>query len=455
MTEQFQDQGGVASMSPSPFKRWLMSKIVTRITSLKRLDKQRNKREQRRQKEGRKHIVEYFHQVNDGYSHLAAQMLKPLLDQYDIELVCHLVSGPKGDNAPEPELLLELSRQDAFLIAPEYNLNFPNHPKPLSPDHYQLASKILANLNATDRINHIHSVSAALWNSDDDTLTTLSKELGQSTQESYQQILASGNQRRDELKHYSGGMFFYEGEWYWGVDRLHYLEKRLTALGANKANRPLLAPRPTIANGPNNDNGSLTLEIFPSLRSPYTAVIFDKAVELAKDSGVNLVVRPVLPMVMRGVPATREKGMYIFSDCVREAAEQGIPYGNVYDPIGDPVRRAYSLYPWACEQGKGTELISAFLSCAFSESINTNNDNGLRKVVEKAGLDWQQAKPLIGQSGWEELLEENRQIMYKAGLWGVPSFRLLDKDGQQQLAIWGQDRLWLVAREIQRLLSSA
>jgi 2-hydroxychromene-2-carboxylate isomerase len=160
-------------------------------------------------------------------------------------------------------------------------------------------------------------------------------------------------------------------------------------------------------------------------------------------------------MVMRGVPATREKGMYIFSDCVREAAEQGIPYGNFYDPIGDPVRRAYSLYPWACEQGKGIEFISAFLSCAFAEGINTNNDNGLRKVVEKAGLDWQQAKPRIGQTGWEELLEENRQVMYKAGLWGVPSFRLLDKDGQQQLAIWGQDRLWLVAREIQRLLSSA
>ncbi len=454
MTEQFQDQGGAASMSPSPLKRWLQSKVVTQMTSLKRREKLRNKHEQRRQKEGRKHVVEYFHQVDDGYSHLAAQMLQPLAEQYDIELVCHLVSGPQGDNAPEPELLVELSRRDAFLIASEYGVEFPNHPQPLAEQSVDLAKAVLSKQSNTDRLKVITDVSSALWNDDKDSLAALAKSLGQNSTADREKAIASGNQRRDKLKHYSGGMFYYEGEWYWGIDRLHYLEKRLTSLGVNKTNKPLLAPRPAIATGPNHDNNSLTLEIFPSLRSPYTAVIFDSAVKLAQDTGVNLVVRPVLPMVMRGVPATREKGMYIFTDCVREAAEQSAPYGNFYDPIGDPVRRAYSLYPWACKQGKGIEFISAFLSCAFAEGINTNNDKGLKQVVEKAGLDWQQAKPLVGQSGWEEQLEENRQVMYKAGLWGVPSFRLLDSDGEQQLAIWGQDRLWLVAREIQRLLSS-
>jgi 2-hydroxychromene-2-carboxylate isomerase len=43
--------------------------------------------------------------------------------------------------------------------------------------------------------------------------------------------------------------------------------------------------------------------------------------------------------------------------------------------------------------------------------------------------------------------------MYNAGLWGVPSFRLLDRQGETQLALWGQDRLWLVAREIERQLT--
>ena len=189
------------------------------------------------------------------------------------------------------------------------------------------------------------------------------------------------------------------------------------------------------------------------MRSPYTAIAFDRAVKLAQDTGVKLVVRPVLPMVMRGVPATREKGFYIFSDTVREAREAGVPYGNFYDPIGDPVRRCYSLYPWACQQGLGNELLSSFLSAAFAQGINTNNDRGLRQVVEAAGLDWGEAQQHLGESGWEEILEDNRLAMYDAGLWGVPSFRLLDQQGEQLLALWGQDRLWLFAREIQRHLN--
>jgi 2-hydroxychromene-2-carboxylate isomerase len=212
-------------------------------------------------------------------------------------------------------------------------------------------------------------------------------------------------------------------------------------------------PRFEVEAGKHRDNGSLTLEIFPSLRSPYTAMVFDQTLALAEKTGVNLVVRPVLPMVMRGVPATREKGMYIFTDAAREARSAGVPFGNFYDPIGEPVRRCYSLYPWACEQSLGNQLISSFLSSAFAQGVNTNNNRGLKLVVEKAGLDWTVAKTLLGQSGWQEILESNRLAMYQAGLWGVPSFRLLDKQGESVLALWGQDRLWLVAREIERQLT--
>lgn len=158
-------------------------------------------------------------------------------------------------------------------------------------------------------------------------------------------------------------------------------------------------------------------------------------------------------MVMRGVPATREKGMYIFTDAAREARSAKVPFGNFYDPIGEPARSCYSLYPWACEQGRGNQLVSSFLNSAFIEGINMNNSRGLKKVVEKAGLDWSVAKTLVGQSGWQEILENNRLAMYEAGLWGVPSFRLLNKQGESVLALWGQDRLWLVAREIQRQLA--
>jgi 2-hydroxychromene-2-carboxylate isomerase len=95
------------------------------------------------------------------------------------------------------------------------------------------------------------------------------------------------------------------------------------------------------------------------------------------------------------------------------------------------------------------------LQAAFFQGINTNRDSGLQKVVEAAGLSWEDAKPQVGNKRWEIEIEANRLAMYDFGSWGVPSFRLLDADGQQVLALWGQDRLWLFSREIQRLLREA
>lgn len=460
-----------ARTDPSAALRWLSSKFLTRAINTERLHQARGKIEQRRRAARQPHLVEYFHQLDDGYSHLAAQLLAPLVARYDIELRCHLVSGAQGGNAAEPELLSRLSRYDSAHIASQYGLEFPQHDAPLQAELVQQASAILAAQPDAGFIDRAAEVGRALWSDDADALKALAGQYGSASSDQTRARITAGTARQKELKHYSGAMFYYGEEWYWGVDRLYHLEQRLIELGAahqaasggrgadDRLLTPqsavdLLSPRPKIDAGELKDDGRLTLEVFASVRSPYTALVFDRAVQLARDAGVKLVLRPVLPMVMRGVPATLEKGMYIFKDAAREAQAAGVPFGNFYDPIGEPARRCYSLYPWAAEQGKGVELISSFLRAAFAEGVNTNNDRGLKTVVENAGLDWQQAQSRLGQPGWEDLLEQNRLALSQAGLWGVPSFRLLDEDGEQVLALWGQDRLWLFARKIQELLAT-
>lgn len=445
-------------MDPSRFRRWLTSKFMTVMSSAARQQKQRQRAERARKKQGAPHQVEYFHQVDDGYSHLAAQLLEQLAQRYDIELTCHLVTGPVGANSPEPDLLLKLSRYDAKQIAPYYGLWFAEHPEPLEAAAVRKTQSILAaqlhHHGSVAFASKLAEVGQAMWSSKQDKLDSLVQELGQLDQQQTQQVLAEGNQRRAELKHYSGGMFYYAGEWYWGVDRLYHLEQRLSELGLDKSpDKPLIAPRPVLETGPLQDSGRLTLEVYPSLRSPYTAIVFDQAVALAEQTGVTLKMLPVLPMVMRGVPATREKGSYILFDTGREARAAGVPFGPCYDPIGEPTRRAYSLLAWAKEQGKEVEFFSSFIRRAWVEAVNTNTDKGLRKVVEDAGLDWTAALQIVDNQDWEAVIEANRLQMYELGLWGVPSFRLLDHDGTPLLALWGQDRLWLIASKIQQVLA--
>lgn len=456
MTKQFKKQGGVSSSDPSAMARWSISAMMNFLFSYKRTVTRHAKAESRRKVEGRAHCVEYFHNVEDPYSHLAAQLLAPLLERYDIDLVCHLVGNSKGDNTPEPDLLSDWARKDAYSVAPEYGLDFQFAEGPLSSDLVEKAAEILAFQDSKGFMECVVDIGTALWAGDHQALERLAQHHGSASRPSTTDKIIKGSQRRASLQHYSSAMFYYAGEWYWGIDRLYHLEKRLGLIDGvdlDPAQAPL-ANRPKIGELQLKDSGQLTLEIFPSLRSPYTAISFDRAVKLARDTGVKLVVRPVLPMVMRGVPATREKGMYIFMDAAREARESGVDYGKFYDPIGEPVRRAYSLYPWAVEQGKGVEFISSFLACAFSKGVNTSRISGLKRVVEGAGLDWRSAKALVGKPGWEQSFEENRLTMYQAGLWGVPSFRLLDQRGKQVFSAWGQDRLWLLHREIQKQLAA-
>lgn len=453
MAEQFKEQGGAATMDPSPFRRWMASRMLSRLIRPQVAEKLHRKAEERRQRDGLPHRVEYFHQVEDAYSALAAQTLEPLLARYGVELVVHLVTGPQGRNLPDPERLLPLARYDSGMIAAHYGLEFPPHPLAPEPEQVELANRMLAAAPVTGFPDLASRIGRALFTPGGDLASILDKH-PLAAEEDTAQKLAQGDARLAELKHYSGAMFFYGDEWYWGVDRLYHLEGRLRALGLGQSG-DILYPRPAVEAGSYRANGSLTLEFYASLRSPYTAIVFDRAVELAERTGVRLELRPVLPMVMRGVSLTRQKGLYIFADAAREARAQGGDLGPFYDPIGEPVRRAYSLFPWARQQGKHVALMGAFLKAAFRQGVNTNNDRGLRRVVEAAGLSWDEAQAVIDNDDWQAELEENRLRMLASGAWGVPSFRLLDSEGEEVCWAWGQDRLWLMAREIQRLLVQA
>lgn len=309
MADQFDDQGGFATMDPSLLNRFVTSKFMTRRASAEVQKRRRETTEKRRRRAGAPHRVEYFHQVEDGYSHLAAQLLEPLLRDYDIELVCHLVTVENDRNLPEPDLLLPLSYYDSAKIAPHYGLGFPERVAGPDADRADLATRILASADGKTFAPLAVKVGDALWNDDDARLDALARSHGSADAEMVRASIARGTARRAELKHYSGAMFFYAGEWYWGADRFYLLEEHLSQVGARKKGASgAICPRPAIENGPLRDHGTLTLEIYASLRSPYTAVIFDKAVQLANDTGVKMVMRPVLPMVMRGVPATFAKG---------------------------------------------------------------------------------------------------------------------------------------------------
>jgi 2-hydroxychromene-2-carboxylate isomerase len=414
---------------------------------------------------GRPHVVEFFHQVDDPYSHLALEAISPMLGRYQIEVHFHLTSQTDRDHAPEPELLSDYARRDCAAVAPYYGLEFPSEARRPDEADVSAVEHLLAGLTcelSSDTcgdprfLEIAQQAGRALWRSDRDALDRLAESIPRATDEEVQTAINGGNELRSRKRHYSGGMFWYAGEWYWGVDRLYHLERRLIELGAARGSgTEVRFARPSLDAGSIQNDGRLKLEIFPSLRSPYTAMIFERSLELAKSVAVPVTLRPVMPMVMRGVPAPPAKGLYIMIDALREANHIGAPFGNMYDPIGSAVKHAFAIWPYAREQGRGAEFIAAFLRAAFVEGRPTGTVAGLRRVVEEAGLSFVEAQAALEEDDWQEELEANRLTMYEEmGLWGVPSYRLRE-EGHPDFSVWGQDRLWLIAAEIRRRLAAA
>jgi 2-hydroxychromene-2-carboxylate isomerase len=401
---------------------------------------------------GRPHEIDYFHQVDDPYSELAAQVLGRLVDRYDVLMRPYLVRPPADEAAPERALLEAFARKDAADVAPAYGLAFPRLESQPAPELAWLAARMLAGAGREAFVARAADVGHALWSGDGGKLQQMASGLPPADEELTASLIAEGTGRRRRFGHYLGATFHYGGEWYWGVDRLHYLEARLSALGAARARAagPIVAP-PVVDPSPSPHAGApLVLEFFPSLRSPYSYLAMERVFALPARHPVEVRIRPVLPMVMRGLPVPLAKRLYILRDAKREADRLGIPFGRISDPVGRPIERAFGLYRWARAEGRAADFLLAFCRAAMGEGIDLGSDAGLRRVVEDAGLSWEAADAHGEDAGWREELEENRRAMFAAGLWGVPSFRLLGRGAEPDFCTWGQDRIWLVEQEIRR-----
>jgi len=361
-----------------------------------------------RQIQGSPATVHYFHQDDDPYSELAAQCLVRFRDRYDIRLQCHRVPRPSDAAAPDRVRLESWSVRDAKRLGDALGLN---------------------------------PINSKVW----DTLD-LNNDLQQ------------GGQLRERLGHYLGATFYFEGEWYWGIDRLHYLEERLSTAGLARAGAgagapqgPLYPPRSLQWRSLPQSTGARTrIDFFCSFRSPYTYLAAAQIRKIAEHYGATLRLRPVLPMVMRGLPVPKAKRLYITRDVKREADRLGIRFGHAVDPVGTPAERGLALLNHAIPLGKGSALAESFLQGVFADGIYAGDAPGLWQIAERAGLSRCEMDAALADPSWQAVAETNRQEMLDLGCWGVPSFRVNDC-----AAIWGNDRLWMVEEDLISVLTQS
>ena len=406
----------------------------------------------RRHLTGKPALVHYFHQADDPYSHLMLQVLPVLMQQHRFTLMLHLVPPPSEEAAPDRERLQAWSRRDAASLASLLNLEFSDLQQQPDAENIDLANRSLGQLfnsaagNRT-AVSQALAIGRALWRNDRATLQNFQAvPAGRVTL-----ILAAAAALRKQYGHYLGATLYFEGEWYWGVDRIWYLDQRLRAAGLAWPDAGTAIVRlPALAwHTPPAAEQAVELHFFCSLRSPYTYLAVQRVIELAQHYKVQLKLRCVLPMVMRGLPVPLEKRLYIVRDTKREADTLGLRFGDMSDPVGRPTERGMAVLHHAIAANKGAEFLASFMQGVWSEGIDAGTDKGLQKIATRAGLDAAFVADALEDSSWRTVAEANREKMLAAGLWGVPSFRI-----NQQDAVWGQDRLCLLERDLIKAVSA-
>ncbi|MEQ1438232.1 DsbA family protein [Fontimonas sp. SYSU GA230001] len=375
--------------------------------------------------------LELYYEAGDPHSQLCAALARQILPRLRVPLTIRLVPAPDPSTFPEEARQRAFAAADAARIAPCHGLPAP---VALAGDLRGMLETRLA--AAGDDATRFLDIEQQCMRSlaQAGSLAGDSADDPQATRER----LAANARRRRTLGHYLPAMWQYRGDWFWGLDRLDFLHARLRADQALDGDVPLSMFNPAALPERPPADGS-PLEFWFSFRSPYSYLA---AVTLlrrrAAGARFDLQVRPVLPMVMRGLPVPRIKRLYIVRDVQRCADAQRIPFGRIHDPVGDGVLRLLTVYPYDADADTQLRYCAIAGQTVWAEGLDARRDDVLRSVIERCELDWTAAQRKLAQGIDTHQAEANREALFAAGLWGVPSFR------RGAFATWGQDRLWML-----------
>ena len=432
--------------------RKLRSFYLTVILDSRFITLNRTLAELRRRLTFKGRVVYVFLQIDDPYSYLLSHYLEHVAKRYKkVEFRFYLCQALRGEFMPQPGMLAEYAVNDCKLLAQEFGVPFLDIGDAPAVEYRRPLLDFLADEHEDEEFPQTLAKALAIyWRGDAEGAARLIGR-AHSEQDSTNVLVGKNQLLLRKMGHYNCATMYYAGEWYWGVDRLPYLIDRFESQGLNRLPEPVpeLASLEKAmqmnlpATIPSAAENVPPLEMFYSFRSPYAYLALTRVFKVVDAFGLKLDVRPVLPMVMRGFKVPNAKLIYIAKDANREAGRLEVPFGKIADSVGEGAERCIAAFYYAKDQGKERNFLYIVGQAIWSRAIDVATDEGMQIVAKRAGLFWPELKAAMDSDDWRPTVETNREALTEIGLWGVPSFKI------GEVALWGQDRDWLLARKIE------
>lgn len=385
-----------------------------------------------------KNNVIVFHRIDDPYSYLLIHYLHQNQHKIKIPIVYKTIFHLDEVTNPEPLKASQYALEDAKRLTQHYGFDiaFKRAPNELLS---LKTNRLLTHFdNQTHCIDEIHGIYQAIWSNSGQDFDSISEQFPALSPLRCNQNLVENKIQLKKLGHYMSAMLYYGGEWYWGIDRMGYLLARLDP-DCQSIYQDILDEKHSIISTPSKHPDHLNnLDCYFSFRSPYSYLAIKKLEDLRKKYPIQVTIKPVLPMVMRGFKVPWSKKSYIVKDCLREARRYGIPFGHIRDPLGDGIQRCIQFFYFAEHKGLSFEYTALISTAIWSQAADVSQDKIFKNILGQLQLSWHEAIEWIAKNPKMEQCHFNRNKLNRLQLWGVPSFDIMG------LQFWGQDRLWMI-----------
>ncbi|WP_286233594.1 DsbA family protein [Thalassotalea sediminis] len=385
---------------------------------------------------GKQLCVEVYVALRDPQSYMLVQALLKLEQGYHINFKLYLVYESLPGLKIYPQMAQRWVLNDADVIAKRYGLT-PIKAVPL--ESQLLTGQQLWQFSVRSVADAVELFDK-VWQEKFDYICQTSTPAINFQVKNQQRLVSKG--------HYLSATTYFAGEWFVGVDRLVYLERRLRNLGLNKDDKQYfqhdnLTELSTDAPSQNQNIGG-ELEVFLSLRSPYSYLGFVKACRLAKKYQLTLCIKPIMPLMMRGLKMPESKQKYMYRDAYREAKTANIRFSSYAEPFEQGVINSYQIFAYALKQGKSVDYVEAIFHAIFVENINVSDERAIKSICDRLDINYEQALCYQKEFDWQVWTEKNFNELASIGLWGAPCFRF------NETYCWGQDRLFLIEEAIKQ-----
>jgi len=382
------------------------------------------------------HHASFYFDLDDPYSALMLPIIEELELAFKISFHVHVVEPRRSEFCPEKDARERYGILDAGYVAQAWGLDFPA----LIPNQKRLKTEALRLLlkqrsTTAEWLQLAKRVSDAYWHGDFSVLHKMIREDKAIDAFDVKSMLKANTDAFYKHGFFMGSSIYYRGEWYWGVDRLYLLRDRLSRYFAQE-HRTRLYPDWGQVRVPCRPNDEV--DMYFSFRSPYSYIAIAR-LYLKKSSYPleSITLKPVLPMVTRGLPVPKIKKMYILKDAARIAHFEGISFGRVWDPLGPGVDACIAIFEEASNSSK-LEVAFDLMKAIWADGKDVSSSAFISNMCSKHQLSKTAIDTSIHSKSHLPAVEKNRLELTRLGLWGVPSFK------KGKLVAWGQDRMPLI-----------